>query len=56
MRAPTPVFLPGESHDQSSLAGSSPWGREELDMTETEGHSLRALGGNCPVPVRIPPK
>ena len=23
---PTPVFLPGESHGQSSLAGYSPWG------------------------------
>ena len=29
-----PVFLPGESHGQKSLAGYSPWGREELDMTE----------------------
>ena len=24
---PTPVFLPGESHGQSSLAGHSPWHR-----------------------------
>ena len=31
---PTPVFLPGESHGQSNLAGYSPWGRKELDMTE----------------------
>ena len=23
---PTPVFFPGESHGQSSLAGNSPWG------------------------------
>ena len=23
--APTPVFLPGESHGQRSLAGYSPW-------------------------------
>ena len=23
---PTPVFLPGESHEQRSLAGYSPWG------------------------------
>ena len=30
----TPVFLPGESHGQRSLAGYSPWGRKELDMTE----------------------
>ena len=25
---PTPVFLPGKSHGQRSLAGYSPWGRE----------------------------
>ena len=31
---PTPVFLPGESHGQRSLAGYSPWGSKELDMTE----------------------
>jgi len=31
---PTPVFLPGEFHGQRSLAGYSPWGRKELDMTE----------------------
>ena len=29
-----PVFLPGESNGQRSLAGYSPWGRRELDMTE----------------------
>ena len=27
---PTPVFLPGESHGQRSLAGYSPWSRKEL--------------------------
>jgi len=32
---PTPVFLPGESHGQRSLAGCSPWGGKELDTTET---------------------
>ena len=26
---PTPVFLPGESHEQRSLAGYSPWGHKE---------------------------
>ena len=31
---PTPVFLPGKSHEQRSLVVCSPWGREELDMTE----------------------
>jgi len=33
-RQPTPVFLPGKSHGQWSLAGYSPWGRKELDRTE----------------------
>ena len=28
------VYLPGESHGQRSLAGYSPWGHTELDMTE----------------------
>ena len=31
---PTPVFLPGESHRQRSLAGHSPYGRKESDITE----------------------
>ena len=31
---PTPVFLPGESHGQRSLAGYSPQGCTELDTTE----------------------
>ena len=31
---PTPVFLPGESHGQRSLAGYSPWRHEESGMTE----------------------
>ena len=31
---PTPVFLPGKSHGQRSLAGFSPWGCKELDTTE----------------------
>ena len=32
--APTPVFLPGESHGQRSLVDYSPWGHKELDTTE----------------------
>ena len=32
--APTPVLLPGKSHGWRSLVGCSPWGCEELDMTE----------------------
>ena len=31
---PTPVFLLKESQEQRSLAGYSPWGRKESDMTE----------------------
>ena len=36
---PTPLFLPGESHGQRSLAGYSPEGRKELNMTEATQHS-----------------
>ena len=31
---PTPVLLPGKSHGRRSLTGCSPWGLEELDITE----------------------
>ena len=31
---PNPVSLPGESHGQRSLAGYSPWGHKQSDMTE----------------------
>ena len=34
----TPVFLPGEFHGQRSLVGYSPWGREELDMSDLTQH------------------
>ena len=30
---PAPVFLPGKSHGQRSLADYSPWDHKELDMT-----------------------
>ena len=30
----TPVFLPGKAHEDGSLAGYSPWGCKESDMTE----------------------
>ena len=36
---PTPVFLPGEFHGQKSLAGCSPWGHKESDMTEQLTHT-----------------
>ena len=31
---PTPVLLPGKSHERRRLVGCSPWGFEESDMTE----------------------
>ena len=33
---PTPVFLPGESHGQRSLAGYSPWGHRESYVAVTK--------------------
>ena len=33
---PTPVFLPGESHGQGSLASYSPWRCKESDMAERQ--------------------
>ena len=55
---PTPVFLPGESHGQRSLAGCSLWGRKESDTTErlstltpvARGVSLNTLNLEPPVP------
>ena len=36
---PSPVFLPGESHGQRSLADYSPWGRKDSDITEVTQHT-----------------
>ena len=36
---PTPVFLPGESHGQRSLAGSYPWVLKESDTSEQLTHT-----------------
>ena len=36
---PTPEFLPGEFHGQRSLAGHSPQGHKESDMTEQLTHT-----------------
>ena len=33
---PTAVLVPGKSHGQRSLAGYSPWGRKQLDMTDQQ--------------------
>ena len=40
---PTPVLLPGKSHGWRSLVGCSPWGQEELDMTEQLHFHFHAL-------------
>ena len=53
-RGATPVFLPGESRGQRSLAGSSPLGRKESDTTEayaftcthTHAHTRKGLSGD----------
>ena len=39
----TPVFLPGESNGQRTLADHSPWGRKELHTTERLTLSVSAL-------------
>ena len=36
---PIPVFLPGEFHGQRGLAGYSPCGHKEQDMTEATKHA-----------------
>ena len=38
-RQPTPLFLPGESHGQRSLAGYSPAGCKESDTTAMTEHT-----------------
>ena len=43
-----PLFLPGEFHGQRSLAGYSPWGHKESNMTEwlrTHTHTLNTKAG-----------
>ena len=45
---PTPVFLPGESHGQRSLAGCSPWGRTESDTAEATEHAPTWGKWGCP--------
>ena len=39
----TPVFLPGESHGQRSLAGYSPQGCKVLDTTDMTEHAHTQL-------------
>ena len=45
--ATTPVFLPGEFHGHRSLAGYSPWGRKQLDMTEQHATTKEFTCSGC---------
>ena len=36
---PTPVFLPGESHEQRSLGGYSPQNHKKSDVNEATEHA-----------------
>ena len=40
---PSPVFSPGESYGQRSLAGYSSWGCRELDRTEVSEYACMKL-------------
>ena len=45
---PTPLFLSGKPTGQRSLAGCSPWGHKELDMTEyTHTHTHTQIIDTC---------
>ena len=43
-----PVFLSGESYGQRSLAGYSPWGREESDTTGATSHPRESTPESTP--------
>ena len=45
-RQPAPVFVPGKSHGQRSLADYSPWDQKELDTTERM-HLFGCSGLRC---------
>ena len=51
---PIPVFLSGKFHGQRNLAGYSPWGRKELDMTEHHHHHLPSISGFSPLGITPP--
>ena len=47
---PAPVFLPGKSHGQRSLAGYSPWGHKESDMIKRlNNNPFNAEGSAVPL-------
>ena len=48
---PAPVFLPGESHGQRSLVGSSPWGLAALDWAPSSYRGTQCTYVSTPLPV-----
>ena len=50
----TPLFLPGESRGQRSLAGYSPWGHKKSDTTEQLSTAPIFLLHFTPRPVQVP--
>ena len=52
----TPVFLPGKSHGQRSLAAYSPWGHKESDTTELDTLSPKREHKSLPWALGIPPR
>ena len=51
---PTPIFLPGKSHEQRCLAGYSPWGRKRVRhnlATKQQPFNLPSAGNNSKVRV-----
>ena len=50
---PPSVCLPGEFHEQRRMAGYSPWGRQESDMTERlpqRQHNILSLSAQPETP------
>ena len=43
---PTPIFLPGKSHGQKSLAGYNPWSHKS-DMTEWPNNNTKSTEPNA---------
>ena len=55
-KQPSPLFLPGETHGQLSVAGYGAQGHKELDMTEatyTHTHTTLQQGQNIIVSICI---
>ena len=44
---PTPIFSPGESHEQRSLVGYGPWDHKESDTTRAIEHAQTQTHRKC---------